>query len=169
MCRYVSSIINNIHSHRYSIYVCRHKNLQRFVVFSYRTAYFCDRLVLCLYGYKTINVGVGMNIITFGKYKGMPVTRVLRIDPSYFGWCKNNVSWFKFSKRDYEIYLEWLSLQQNHLQFTGYSDDMGIIRFLFRKVEEGKFNSYSDTEYLTKETCGEYLKSTKEHYFIKHV
>lgn len=25
-----------------------------------------------------------MNIITFGKYKGMPVTRVLRIDPSYF-------------------------------------------------------------------------------------
>lgn len=26
-----------------------------------------------------------MNIITFGKYKGMPVTRVLRIDPSYFG------------------------------------------------------------------------------------
>lgn len=84
-----------------------------------------------------------MNIITFGKYKGMPVTRVLRIDPSYFGWCKNNVRWFKFSKRDYEIYLEWLSLQQNHLQFTGYSDDMGNIRFLFRKVEEGKFNAYS--------------------------
>lgn len=28
-----------------------------------------------------------MNIITFGKYKGMSVTRVLRIDPSYFGWC----------------------------------------------------------------------------------
>lgn len=48
-----------------------------------------------------------MNIITFGKYKGMPVTRVLRIDPSYFRWCKNNVRWFKFSKRDYEIYLEW--------------------------------------------------------------
>lgn len=45
-----------------------------------------------------------MNIITFGKYKGMPVTRVLRIDLSYFGWCKNNVRWFKFSKRDYEIY-----------------------------------------------------------------
>ena len=80
-----------------------------------------------------------------------------------------NVRWFKFSKRDYEIYLEWLSLQQNHLQFTGYSDDMGNIRFLFRKVEEGKFNAYSDTEYLTKETCGEYLKSTKEHYFSKHV
>lgn len=56
-----------------------------------------------------------MNIITFGKYKGMPVTRVLRIDPSYFGWCKNNVRWFRFSKRDYEIYLTWLSLQQNHL------------------------------------------------------
>ena len=37
------------------------------------------------------------------------------------------------------------------------------------KVEEGKFNAYSDTEYLTKETCGEYLKSTKEHYFSKHV
>ena len=96
-----------------------------------------------------------MNIITFGKYKGMPVTRVLRIDPSYFGWCKNNVRWFRFSKRDYEIYLTWLSLQQNHLQFTGYSDDMDNIRFLFRKVEEGKFNAYSDMEYLTKETCGE--------------
>lgn len=110
-----------------------------------------------------------MNIITFGKYKGMPVTRVLRIDPSYFGWCKNNVRGFRFSKRDYEIYLTWLSLQQNHLQFTGYSDDMDNIRFLFRKVEEGKFNAYSDMEYLTKETCGEYLKSTKEHYFSKHV
>lgn len=110
-----------------------------------------------------------MNIITFGKYKGMPVTRVLRIDPSYFGWCKNNVRGFKFSKRDYEIYLGWLSLQQNHLQFTGYSDDMGNIRFLFRKVEEGKFDAYSDTEYLTKETCGVYLKSTKEHYFSKRV
>lgn len=96
-----------------------------------------------------------MNKITFGKYKGMEVTRVLRIDPSYFGWCKNNVRWFKFSKRDYEIYLEWVQLHRNHLQFTGYSDDMG------------NFNAYSDTEYLTKETCGEYLKSTKEHYFSK--
>lgn len=47
--------------------------------------------------------------------------------------------------------------------------DWDNIRFLFRKVEEGKFNAYSDTEYLTKETCGEYLKSTKEHYFSKHV
>lgn len=36
-----------------------------------------------------------MNTITFGKYKGMPVTSVLRINPSYFGWCKNNVNWFK--------------------------------------------------------------------------
>lgn len=105
---------------------------------------------------------VGMNAITFGKYKGMPVTRILRIDPSYFGWCKNNVRGFRFSKRDYEIYLEWLSLQQNHLQFTGYSNDMDNIRFLFRKVEEGKFNAFSDSEYLTKETCGEYLKSDKE-------
>lgn len=32
-----------------------------------------------------------MNTITFGKYKGMSVTNVLRINPSYFGWCKNNV------------------------------------------------------------------------------
>lgn len=74
-----------------------------------------------------------MNIITFGKYKGMSVTNVLRIDPSYFGWCKNNVRWFKFSKRDYEIYLAWLSLQQNHLQFTGYSDDMGILDSFLEK------------------------------------
>lgn len=109
-----------------------------------------------------------MNIITFGKYKGMSVTSILRSNPSYFGWCKNNVSWFKFSKRDYEIYLAWQVLCQNSLQFTGYSDKDNNIRFLFRKVEEGKFNAYSDTEYLTKETCGEYLKSTKEHYFIKH-
>lgn len=48
-----------------------------------------------------------MNIITFGKYKGMPVTRVLRIDPSYFGWCKNKVRGFNFSKRDYEICKEY--------------------------------------------------------------
>lgn len=44
-----------------------------------------------------------------------------------------------------------------------------ISDFFFRKVEEGKFDAYSDTEYLTKETCGEYLKSTKEHYFSKRV
>lgn len=109
-----------------------------------------------------------MNKMTFGKYKGLNVTSVLRNNPSYFGWCKNNVSWFKFSKRDYEIYLEWLALCQNHLQFTGYSDAMSNIEFLFRKVEEGKFDAYSDTEYLTKEICGEYLKSTKEHYCCKH-
>ena len=46
---------------------------------------------------------------------------------------------------------------------------MANIRFLFRKVEEGKFDAYSDKEYLTKETCIEYLKSTKEHYFSKRV
>lgn len=112
---------------------------------------------------------MGMNIMTFGKYKGKLVTNVLRIDPSYFGWCRKHVRWFKFSKRDYEIYLEWLALCRNHLQFTGYSNDMGNIRFLFRKVKEGKFNDYSDTEYLTKETCVEYLTSTKEHYFNKRV
>lgn len=33
-----------------------------------------------------------MNAITFGKYKGMPVTRILRINPSYFGWCKDFLS-----------------------------------------------------------------------------
>lgn len=55
--------------------------------------------------------------------------------------------------------MAWLSLQQNHLQFTGYSDDMGNIRFLFRKVEEGKFNAYSDTEYLTKETSKKYKRT----------
>lgn len=110
-----------------------------------------------------------MNRMMFGKYKGMSVTNVLRINPSYFGWCKNNVRGFRFSKRDYEIYLEWLSLCQNHLSHTGYSNDIGNIRFLFRKVAEGKFNAYSDTEYLTKEMCEEYLKSTKEHYFNKRV
>lgn len=30
------------------------------MVCSYWTAYFCDRLMLCLYGYKTINGGVDM-------------------------------------------------------------------------------------------------------------
>lgn len=109
-----------------------------------------------------------MNIMTFGKYKGRSVTSVLEINPSYFEWCKNNVRWFKFSKRDYEIYIAWVTLCQNHLQFTGYSDDMGNIRFLFRKVEEGKFDDYSDTEYLTGKTCVEYLKSTKKHYFNNH-
>ena len=94
-----------------------------------------------------------MNTMTFDKYKGISVTGILRINPSYFRWCKNNVRGFRFSKRDYEIYLEWLSLQQNHLQFTGYSEDMNNIRFLFRKVKEGKFNAYSDTKYITKETC----------------
>ena len=109
-----------------------------------------------------------MNIMTFGKYKGIPVTSVLKINPSYFGWCRNNVNWFKFSKRDYEIYLEWLRLHQNHLQFTGYADNEKIMGFLFDKVREGKFNNYSDTEYLTKETCSEYLKSAKEHYCNKY-
>lgn len=92
-----------------------------------------------------------MNIITFGKYKGMPVTRVLRIDPSYFGWCKNNVRWFKFSKRDYEIYLTWLSLQQNHLQFTGYSDDMAFNDFIYN-VKYFTGNKYLVTGDLLDET-----------------
>lgn len=109
-----------------------------------------------------------MNKMTFGKYKGWDVTSVLRNNPCYFEWCKRNVSWFKYSKRDYEIYLEWLRLHQNHLQFTGYADDERIMEFLFEKVKEGKFNNYSNTEYLTKETCSKYLKSTKEHYFSKH-
>lgn len=110
-----------------------------------------------------------MNKMTFGKYKGWNVTSVLKLNPSYFGWCRNNVRWFKFSKRDYEIYLAWRALCQNNLQFTGYSDEDNNIKFLFRKVKEGKFNAYSDTEYLTRETCVKYLKSTKEHYYNKHV
>lgn len=82
--------------------------------------------------------------MTFGKYKGWNVTSVLKLNPSYFGWCRNNVRWFKFSKRDYEIYLAWRALCQNNLQFTG----------------------YSDTEYLTKETCVKYLKSTKKNIIL---
>lgn len=34
--------------------------MQRFMVCSYRTAYFRDRLMLYLYGYKTINGGASM-------------------------------------------------------------------------------------------------------------
>lgn len=33
-----------------------------------------------------------MNRMTFGKYKGLSVTSVLKINPSYFGWCKNRYS-----------------------------------------------------------------------------
>ena len=109
-----------------------------------------------------------MNNITFGKYKGMSVTNVLRINPSYFGWCKKNVRGFRFSKRDYEIFLGWVALCRNHLQYIGYYNKADNIKFLFRKVVEGKFDAYSDTEYLTRETCIEYIKSTKEHYFNKH-
>ena len=43
-----------------------------------------------------------------------------------------------------------------------------IIGLLLTVVLVNSYN-YPDTEYLTKETCGEYLKSTKEHYFSKHV
>ena len=34
----------------------------------YWTAYFCNRLVLCLYGYKTINGCVGMSVATQVNY-----------------------------------------------------------------------------------------------------
>lgn len=64
---YVNSIINNIYSYRHSIYVCRHKNLQRFMVCSYRTACFRDRLMPYLYGYKTINGDVSMEVIKITK------------------------------------------------------------------------------------------------------
>lgn len=57
---------------------------------------------------------------------------------------------------------------------TTYKDNQPMMKKFNQKKRvyfdlEGKFNAYSDTEYLTKETCGEYLKSTKEHYFSKHV
>lgn len=107
------------------------------------------------------------NRITFGKYKGMLVTSILKIDPRYFEWCRNTIKYFKFSKRDYEIYLEWLSLCQNHLEFTGYDDCYKNIEFIFRQVKAGKFDDYPDDEFLTKETCKEYLNSTKDHYFRK--
>lgn len=107
------------------------------------------------------------NVYTFGKYKGRQVTSILRENPKYFGWCKRNVKGFKFSKRDYEIYLEWLCLCQNSLQFTGYENSDNNIKFLFHQVSLGSFDDYSDNEFLTKETCKEYLNSSKEHYFRK--
>lgn len=78
--RYVNSIINNIYIYRNSIYVCRHKNLQRYMVCLYRTAYFRNSLALGFYGYKTINGGLGMKrIIAIMKFPIYAMTVLLFI------------------------------------------------------------------------------------------
>lgn len=35
-------------------------------------------------------------VLTFGKYKGVPVARVVDIDPEYILWAHSNVEWLKF-------------------------------------------------------------------------
>ena len=56
---------------------------------------------------------------------------------------------------------------KNSLQFTGYENSDNNIKFLFHQVSLSKFDDYSDNEFLTKETCKEYLNGSKEHYFRK--
>lgn len=73
-----------------------------------------------------------MNIITFGKYKGMPVTRVLRIDPSYFDGARTMFVGSNSLKETTKYTWDGYHYSKS-LQFTGYSDDMGNIRFLLEK------------------------------------
>lgn len=39
-----------------------------------------------------------MKHFTFGKYKGMFVNDVIRIDPEYVRWAEKNISFFKLSR-----------------------------------------------------------------------
>lgn len=34
------------------------------------------------------------SVLTFGKYKGLPVRAVLRFNARYFGWAVKNIEWF---------------------------------------------------------------------------
>lgn len=112
---------------------------------------------------------INMNFFTFGKYKGRLVSSILETNPRYWAWCVNNIKGFKFSKRDYEIFLTWLSVCNNNRTFAlggGYVNERGIMKHIFYLVHKGEFNEYSDTEYLTRDTYREYLKNNK-HYIQK--
>ena len=113
-----------------------------------------------------------MNVFTFGKYKGRLVTSILKENPKYFAWCKKNVSYFKFSIRDYEIYLTWSSVHDNNIASVfgdGYADDDASMENLFHKVELGEFDEYPDDKYLTNTTTKEYLINNKHYNNVRYI
>lgn len=109
-----------------------------------------------------------LNIMNFGMYKGHLVTHVLYMNPRYFAWCKKNVKGFKFSVRDYEMFLLWLSVCRNNESYTGYRYERKNMKFIERCNEDGKYNEFPDDVFLTKESAVEYLNSTKNHLYNKH-
>jgi len=42
--------------------------------------------------------------MTFGKYKGEPVTRIILTHIGYIMWCLNNLAWFKLTDEEQELY-----------------------------------------------------------------
>ena len=113
------------------------------------------------YLYSRHPIDYGKIKMTFGKYKGERVTWVLFLDPIYFGWCKKNVPYFTFSIRDYEIYIDFASLWQNHLQATGYANKNEIKRIINDRAEKGRYDKYPNNQYLTKDTIKDYLQKRK--------
>lgn len=103
------------------------------------------------------------NKVTFGKYKGKSSTYIVLNDPYYFEWAKKNVAQFKFSKRDYEMYLEFKYLSESNLQVVGYVNTNELLESLKRNLKLGFYDNYSDTEYLNKYTCLDYFNNTENH------
>ena len=109
------------------------------------------------------------NKVTFGKYKGKSSTDIVLNDPYYFKWAKKNVAQFKFSKRDYEMYLEFKYLSENNLQVVGYVNTNELLESLKRNLKLGFYDNYSDTEYLNKYTCLDYFNNVENHAYKRHI
>lgn len=43
-------------------------------------------------------------VLTFGKYKGQPVKKIILTHIGYIMWCLTNLNWFKLDNDEQELY-----------------------------------------------------------------
>lgn len=43
-------------------------------------------------------------VLTFGKYKGQPVKKIILTHIGYIMWCLSNLTWFKLDTEEQELY-----------------------------------------------------------------
>ena len=44
------------------------------------------------------------NVLTFGKYKGQPVKKIILTHIGYIMWCLSNLDWFKLDSEEQELF-----------------------------------------------------------------